>query len=101
MNKAELIERIAVEAGISKAQASKALNAVIEAISKSLADGDQVSLAGFGSFYVGDRAARTGRNPSTGKAIKIRASKVPKFRASASLKAAVTPTGGGGPGKKG
>lgn len=100
MNKAELIERIAEEAGISKAQAAKTLNAVIKTISKSLADGDSVSLVGFGTFYVGARAARTGRNPRTGTALKVLASKVPKFKASASLNAIVTPTGGGGPGKK-
>lgn len=100
MNKAELIERIAEEAGISKAQASKALNATLKAISSSLAVGEQVTLVGFGTFLVGARAARTGRNPRTGKAIKIKAASVPKFRASASLKAEVAPTGGGGPGKK-
>lgn len=100
MNKAELIEQIAEEAGISKAQATKVLNATLKAISESLAGGEQVTLVGFGTFSVGARAARTGRNPRTGTALKIKASKVPRFTASASLKAAVAPTGGGGPGKK-
>lgn len=100
MNKAELIEKIAEETGISKAQAAKVLNAALKAISESLAAGDEVSLPGFGTFSVGARAARVGRNPQTGAAIKIKESRVPKFKAGKSLKTGISPTGGGGPGEK-
>jgi DNA-binding protein HU-beta len=85
MNKAELIESIAVEAKISKADASRALDATISSISKSLKKGDKVSLVGFGTFAVTKRAARTGRNPQTGKAIQIKAKKVAKFKAGSDL----------------
>jgi DNA-binding protein HU-beta len=85
MNKAELIESIATEAKISKADASRALDATISSISKSLKKGDKVSLVGFGTFAVTKRAARTGRNPQTGKAIQIKAKKVAKFKAGSDL----------------
>ncbi|GAB4147206.1 MAG: DNA-binding protein HU-beta [Bacteroidia bacterium] len=85
MNKAELIEAIANGAKISKADAGRALDATIEAISKSLKKGDKVSLVGFGTFAVTKRAARTGRNPQTGKTIKIAAKKVAKFKAGSEL----------------
>ncbi|MBI5007382.1 MAG: HU family DNA-binding protein [Nitrosomonadales bacterium] len=88
-NKSDLIEAIAKSADISKAAAGRALDATIESIKKSLKKGELVSLVGFGSFYVGKRAARTGRNPRTGAAIKIKAAKVPKFRAGKGLKDAV------------
>ncbi len=88
-NKSDLIEAIAKSADISKAAAGRALDATIESIKKSLKKGDLVSLVGFGTFYVGKRAARTGRNPRTGAAIKIKAAKVPKFRAGKGLKDAV------------
>ncbi len=88
-NKSDLIEAIAKSADISKAAAGRALDATIESIKKTLKKGDQVSLVGFGTFYVGKRAARTGRNPQTGAAIKIKAAKVPKFRAGKGLKDAV------------
>lgn len=88
-NKSDLIEAIAKSADLSKAAAGRALDAAIEAITKSLKKGDEVSLVGFGTFYVGKRAARTGRNPQTGAAIKIKAAKVPKFRAGKGLKDAV------------
>ncbi len=88
-NKSDLIEAIAKSADISKAAAGRALDATIESIKKTLKKGDQVSLVGFGTFYVGKRAARTGRNPQTGATIKIKAAKVPKFRAGKGLKDAV------------
>jgi len=86
MNKTELIETIAAEADISKASAGRALDAAMEAVTKALKKGDMVTLVGFGSFYVGKRAARSGRNPRTGESITIKAAKVPKFRAGKALK---------------
>lgn len=88
-NKSDLIEAIAKSADISKAAAGRALDATIESIKKSLKKGELVSLVGFGTFYVGKRAARNGRNPRTGEAIKIKAAKIPKFRAGKGLKDAV------------
>ena len=85
MNKAQLIDSIAKEAGLSKVDSVKALAATINAISKSLKKGDSVALIGFGTFKVSKRAARTGRNPQTGKSIKIAAKKVAKFKAGATL----------------
>ena len=81
MNKAELIEAMAGEAKITKADAKKALDAFIKSTSASLKKGDRVALVGFGSFTVSKRAARKGRNPQTGKEIKIAAKKVVKFKA--------------------
>lgn len=89
MNKTELIEHIAKQADISKAAAGRALEAVVGGIRSSLKKGNSVTLVGFGTFMVGKRAARTGRNPRTGAAIKIKAAKVPKFRAGKDLKDAV------------
>ncbi len=89
MNKSELIDQIAKSADISKAAAGRALDAAIGAVKTSLKKGQMVTLVGFGSFYVGKRAARTGRNPRTGAAIKIKAAKVPKFRAGKALKDAI------------
>ncbi|MFH2123429.1 MAG: HU family DNA-binding protein [Pseudomonadota bacterium] len=80
MNKTELIDAIAKSADITKIDAAKALSGMISAISGSLAKGDSVTLIGFGTFSVTERAARTGRNPSTGKEIKIAAKKVAKFK---------------------
>ncbi len=88
-NKSDLIEAIAKSADISKAAAGRALGATIESIKKSLKKGELVSLVGFGTFYVAKRAARNGRNPRTGATIKIKAAKVPKFRAGKGLKDAV------------
>jgi DNA-binding protein HU-beta len=85
MNKAELIEAMAGEAKITKADAKKALDAFIKATSTTLKKGDRVALVGFGSFSVSKRAARKGRNPQTGKEIKIAAKKVVKFKAGAEL----------------
>ncbi len=81
MNKGELIEAIAAESGLSKADAGKALDGFITATGKALKKGESVSLVGFGSFKVSNRAARKGRNPQTGAEIKIAAKKVVKFKA--------------------
>jgi DNA-binding protein HU-beta len=89
MNKSDLIEAIANSADISKAAAGRALDATVESIKKALKKGDTVSLVGFGTFKVGKRAARNGRNPRTGATIKIKAAKVPKFSAGKGLKDAV------------
>ena len=89
MNKSKLIDAIAKHADISKAAAGRAVDATMNAIQSSLKKGDMVTLVGFGSFYVGRRAARQGRNPRTGATIKIRAAKVPKFRAGKALKDAL------------
>ena len=89
MNKSELVESIAATAGLSKGQAGDALDAVIATITRALKWGDSVSLVGFGTFAVKQRAARTGRNPRTGEAIQIKASKMPSFKAGKGLKDAV------------
>ena len=89
MNKSELIDAIAAEAGITKAAAGKALDATIASVTAALKGGDMVTLVGFGTFYVGERSARSGRNPRTGATIKIKAAKQPKFRAGKSLKDSV------------
>ena len=89
MNKSELVDAIAKSADISKASAGRALDGALEAIKNSLKNGDEVSLVGFGSFSVSERAGRTGRNPRTGEAITIKAAKVPKFSAGKGLKDAV------------
>ncbi len=89
MNKTELIAYIATSADISKASAERALDAMINAVTTTLQKNDSVTLVGFGSFSVGERAARTGRNPRTKEAIKIDAARVPKFKAGKALKDAV------------
>ncbi len=89
MNKSELIESVARSADISKAAAEKALDGALEAITASLKNGAAVTLVGFGTFKVTERAARTGRNPRTGEEISIKAAKVPKFSAGKALKDAV------------
>lgn len=89
MNKTELIEHIAKNADISKAAATRALEATIAAVKSTLKEGGSVSLVGFGTFVVGERAERTGRNPRTGDAIKIETAKVPKFRPGKALKDAL------------
>ncbi len=85
MNKAELIESMATEAGMTKADAKRALDAFVGATHKALKKGERVALVGFGSFSVAKRAARKGRNPQTGKEIKIAAKKVVKFKAGSEL----------------
>lgn len=89
MNKSELINHIAASAGITKTQATAALQAVETGVIDTLANGGQVVLTGFGTFKVTDRAARTGRNPKTGEEIQIAATKVPTFKAGKGLKDAV------------
>ena len=89
MNKSELIDAIADSADISKADATRALDGMISAVTNALKGGDQVSLVGFGTFSVRDRAARAGRNPLTGETIQIKASKNPAFKAGKALKDAV------------
>ena len=89
MNKAELIDAIADSADLSKASASRALDAVIDSVTNALKSGDQVSLVGFGTFAVKERSARTGRNPQTGQPIEIAAAKVPGFKPGKALKDAV------------
>ena len=89
MNKAELIEAIASNAKLSKADAKKALDGFIETTTKALKKGDRVALVGFGSFSVTKRAARKGRNPQTGKEITIKAKNVVRFKAGAELQAKV------------
>lgn len=89
MNKSELIDHIARQADISKASAGRALEAVVGGIKTTLKKNGSVTLVGFGTFEVSQREARTGRNPQTGVAIEIKATKVPKFRAGKALKDAV------------
>ena len=89
MNKSELIEHIAYNADLSKMGAARALEATLSAVRQTLKKGGTVSLVGFGTFSVSKRAARTGRNPRTGEAIKIKAAKVPKFTAGKALKEAL------------
>jgi DNA-binding protein HU-beta len=89
MNKAELIDAVADSAELTKAAAGKALDAAIAAVTKALKNGDTVTLVGFGTFSVRKRAARIGRNPRTGEPLKIKASKVPGFKAGKALKDAI------------
>ncbi|RDE24244.1 HU family DNA-binding protein [Motiliproteus coralliicola] len=89
MNKSELIDAIAASADLSKASAGRALDAALDAVTGALKDGDSVALVGFGTFSVKERAARTGRNPQTGKPIEIAAANVPTFKAGKALKDAV------------
>ena len=89
MTKSELVEKIAQEAGLTKADSERALNAFTNTVKKSLKKGNAVTLVGFGTFDISKRKARMGRNPQTGEAIKIAAAKLPKFRAGKGLKDAV------------
>ena len=89
MNKADFIAAVAENAELSKADAGRAVDAMVETITKALKKGDGVTLVGFGTFSIRKRAARTGRNPRTGQTIKIKASKNPAFKAGKALKDAV------------
>ena len=89
MTKAELIEALVKKLAISKTQANESIDIILDQITKALSKGDQVTLTGFGTFKVSKRAARTGRNPKTGEALKIPAMNVPKFKAGKGLKDAV------------
>ena len=91
MNKAQLVEKMAADAEISKAPAARALEAFTGAVTTSLKDGDSVALVGFGTFSVKERAARTGRNPQTGDEIQIAAANIPSFKAGKGLKDQVNP----------
>ena len=87
MNKAELVSKIADDAGISKSQANAALDSFISNVTKTLRTGEKITLVGFGTFTVSKRNARTGRNPQTGETIKIKAKKVARFKAGKELAA--------------
>jgi DNA-binding protein HU-beta len=89
MNKAELIAKIADDAGITKTQANTVVDSFVDAVTKTLKKGDKVTLVGFGTFSVSKRAARNGRNPQTGAVIKIKAKKVAKFKAGKELSAKI------------
>ncbi|MDH3974347.1 MAG: HU family DNA-binding protein [Deltaproteobacteria bacterium] len=89
MTKVDLVNKIAADTDISKAAAEKAVKAFVDGITGALKKGDKVSLVGFGTFDVSNRAARKGRNPQTGQEIQIKASRVPRFKAGKSLKDAV------------
>lgn len=89
MNKTELIDHISTKSDLSKADSARALDAFIDAVTTALKNDDSVTLVGFGTFSVSERAARTGRNPRTGEAIDIAAARVPRFRPGKSLKDAV------------
>ena len=89
MNRKELIDALAAKTGSTKADAERSVAALIEVVSDTLAQGDSITLVGFGSFEVRERAARVGRNPKTGAELKIEASKTPAFKPGATLKAAV------------
>jgi DNA-binding protein HU-beta len=89
MNKSDLVDSVADSAGLSKADAGRAVDAFVDTVTSTLQSGQSVSLVGFGTFAVRDRAARTGRNPRTGETIQIAASKNPAFKAGKALKDAV------------
>lgn len=93
MTKADLVSAMAEKSGFSKTDSEKALKAFIESVTAALKSGDKVALVGFGTFSVGERAARTGKNPQTGAKIKIAAAKSPKFKAGKALKDAVNTVG--------
>ncbi len=105
MNKSELIAKIAAEQGLTKKDATKAVDGLVATIQEVLMDGENVTIPGFGTFKVSDHKAKEGRNPQTGKPIKIAATKKASFSAGSRLKDAVKnsgiKTGGGGPGGKG
>jgi len=89
MNKSELVNAIAEESGLTKADAGRALDATLSSVTNALKGGDSISLIGFGTFAVKERSARTGRNPQTGETIQIKASKIPSFKAGKTLKDSV------------
>lgn len=95
MNKSDFVALVAGKAGLSQADAGRAVDAVLAAVTETLAGGEDIRLTGFGSFEVVEQAARTGRNPRTGAEIAIPATKAPKFRPGATLKEAVGGTGQG------
>ena len=100
VNKAELIDRLALRLDITKKAAGEAVEAIVDEITKSVAKGDKVGISGFGVFEKADRAARVGRNPQTGATVKIKATSVPKFRAGAEFKLTVAGKRKAAPAKK-
>lgn len=90
MNKTELIAAVAKDSGLARSDAAKALESTLTTVAKTLKKGDEVAITGFGKFSVAKRGARNGRNPATGQAIKIKASKTPKFTAGQTLKATIS-----------
>lgn len=92
MNKSELVEAVAKDTGLSKADTGRALDSFVATVQKTLKKGDEVAITGFGKFHVTKRGARQGTNPATGQKIRIKASKAPKFSAGATLKQAVAGT---------
>jgi len=90
VNKTELVDAIAKDSGLSRADSARAIDSLISIVQKTLKKGDDVAITGFGKFSVAKRGARTGRNPATGATLKIKASKAPKFTAGATLKATVS-----------
>jgi len=90
VNKTELVDEIAKDSGLSRADSARAIDSLINTVQKTLKKGDDVAITGFGNFSVVKRGARTGRNPATGAPLKIKASKAPKFTAGATLKATVS-----------
>jgi DNA-binding protein HU-beta len=91
MNKSQLIEAVASDSGLTKADSARAIESLLDTVTKTLKKGDEVAITGFGKFSVVKRAARQGVNPRTGEKVKIKASKAPKFSAGATLKQAVSP----------
>jgi DNA-binding protein HU-beta len=91
MNKSELVDAVAADSGLTKADAGRALESYVTVVNKTLKKGEEIAITGFGKFSVVKRAARTGVNPRTGEKVKIKASKAPKFTAGASLKNSVSP----------
>ena len=91
MNKSQLISAVASDSGLSKTDSARAVESVIDTVTRTLKKGDEVSITGFGKFSVVHRAARQGVNPRTGERVKIKAAKAPKFSAGATLKQAISP----------
>ncbi len=91
MNKSQLIDAVAADSGLTKADTARTVDSLLDTVTRALKKGDEVSITGFGKFSVVKRAARQGVNPRTGERVKIKASKAPKFSAGASLKQAVSP----------
>ena len=89
MNKSQLVDAVAKDSGLSKADSARALDALVQTVTRALKKGDDVAISGFGKWSVAKRGARTGRNPQTGETVKIKASKAPKFTPGATLKGAI------------
>jgi DNA-binding protein HU-beta len=92
MNKAQLVEAVAKDSGLSKADSARAVDSIVTTVTKTLKKGDEVAISGFGKWSVSRRSARTGRNPQTGEKVKIKASKAARFTPGATLKGALNPS---------